>query len=126
MSSIFDVMTFAVLLFALSFNTMDQASSFQTGWFIQGLISQTLIVHFIRTHKISFIQSIANIRLLISTGLAIVAALIIPYLLHGLVEFNFVLLSLNYYFYLIVILSAYAISIEFVKHWYIKKYGMWL
>lgn len=126
MSSIFDVMTFAMLWFVLSFNTLDQASSFQTGWFIQGLISQTLIVHFIRTKKLPFIQSIANIRLLFSTGLSIIAALMIPYLLHGLTDFNFVLLPLNYYFYLIGILIAYALSIEFVKHLYIKKYGTWL
>lgn len=126
MSSIFDVVTFSVLWFVLSFNSIEMAHYFQTGWFIQGLISQTIIVHFIRTQKIPFFESIANIRLLLSTGFAIVLALLVPYVLQGFTDFNFVLLPLNYYFFLVLILFGYAISIEMVKRVYIKKYGTWL
>src|SRR6185369_4381839 len=56
-SSIFDYTTFAIMWFIFKANTVELQSIFQSGWFIEGLLSQTLIVHIIRTAKIPFIQS---------------------------------------------------------------------
>ena len=59
-SSIFDYATFAVLWYVFGARTVGQASLFQSGWFVEGLLSQTLIVHMIRTRRIPFIQSRAS------------------------------------------------------------------
>ena len=56
-SSVFDVLTFLVLWFILGYNTLAMQNYFQTGWFIEGLISQILIVQFIRTSKRPIIDS---------------------------------------------------------------------
>ena len=57
-SSIFDIITYVVMyVFA---NTPSEQSLFQSGWFVVGLLTQTLIVHMIRTQKIPFIQSTAS------------------------------------------------------------------
>ena len=125
-SSAFDLITFAVLWFVLGYSTMGQQNFFQTGWFIEGLISQTMIVHFIRTSKIPFIQSTANIRLILSTGLGIAAAFAVPYLLHNIADFHFAIMPGKFYGMLAAILLGYAITIEIVKRLYIRRRGSWL
>ena len=57
-SSIFDYATFAMMLFVFDAGTMP--SLFQTGWFVESLLTQTLIIHIIRTAKIPFIESRAS------------------------------------------------------------------
>lgn len=125
-SSIFDVVTFLALWFILGYNSVLKQNFFQTGWFIEGTISQTLIVHFIRTAKIPFIQSIANKWLIFTTIISITLAIITPNILSNIEGFNFVKLSSNFYIYLVIILFLYAILVQLVKKWYIKKYGNWL
>jgi Mg2+-importing ATPase len=125
-SSLFDVATFLALWFILGFNTIDKQILFQTGWFVEGLISQTLIVHFIRTSKIPFIESMASSKLVFTTTISIVLAVIIPMALNSVKGFNFAILPANYYIYLIIILFMYAVLVEIVKRIYIKKYGNWL
>lgn len=125
-SSIFDVATFLALWFILGFNSVQSQAFFQTGWFVEGLISQTLIVHFIRTAKIPFIQSIANKGLLLTTLASTVLAIIIPRIFVNVKEFNFVILPPTYFIYLVVILFMYAVLVQIVKKIYIKKYGNWL
>ena len=56
-SSIFDIMTYCVMWFVFSANSPDHQTLFQSGWFVEGLMTQTLVVHMIRTRKIPFIQS---------------------------------------------------------------------
>ncbi|ULT22982.1 cation transporting ATPase C-terminal domain-containing protein [Sphingobacterium sp. E70] len=56
-SSIFDFATFALMYFVFKANTVEHQTLFQSGWFVEGLLSQTLIIHMIRTRKIPFIQS---------------------------------------------------------------------
>jgi Mg2+-importing ATPase len=60
-SSLFDYATYFTMLYV--FNAWDNPSLFQTGWFVESLLSQTLIVYVIRTGKIPFIQSRASFRL---------------------------------------------------------------
>jgi Mg2+-importing ATPase len=99
---------------------------FLIGWFIEGLISQTLIVHFIRTSKIPFVQSRADNKLTFSTLACIALALAVPVLLRGVAGFNFALMPPEYYVFLIAILISYAVVVEFVKRFYIKINKQWL
>jgi len=71
-SSIFDYTTFFVMLWVFSCWDPSRASLFQTGWFVESLMTQTLIIHVIRTNKIPFIQSRAS-RPLIATTVCIMA-----------------------------------------------------
>ena len=59
-SSIFDIVTYLVMWYAFGCQSMEHQTLFQSGWFIEGLLSQTLIVHMIRTRKVPFIQSCAS------------------------------------------------------------------
>lgn len=125
-SSVFDLVIFGILWFVLGYATISQQTFFQTGWFIEGLISQSLIVHFIRTSKISFLQSRADIRLLLSSALGILAALLIPMAMHQITSFHFEIMPPGFYGYLLLTLTSYAIVIELVKKLYIRRTGGWL
>ncbi len=59
-SSIIDVLAFLAFWFVLGYNSVEMESYFQTTWFVECLISETLIIHFVRTSKVPFIQSKAN------------------------------------------------------------------
>ena len=71
-SSIFDYTTFFVMLYFFKCWDPSRASLFQTGWFVESLMTQTLIIHVIRTNKIPFFQSWASWALM-ATTLAIMA-----------------------------------------------------
>lgn len=121
-----DLIAFAIFWFVLGFNSVSDQYSFQTAWFIEGVISQTMIVHFIRTEKIPFIQSTASKWLLLSTTFSIVMALIVPLILKNITEFHFTTLPFEFYMYLILLMFIYAVLAEIVKRLYIKKYHRWL
>ena len=78
-SSIFDYATFAVMWFVFSAQVPASQSLFQSGWFIEGLLSQTLIVHIIRTAKLPFIQSRAALPLLFTTAAVMATGIYIPF-----------------------------------------------
>lgn len=124
-SSFYDILTYLVLWFILSYNTVNMQAQFQTGWFLEGLISQTLIVHFIRTAKVPFFESKPNRLLVITTVFAVITAIIIP-LLPFTGSLGFIKLDIKYYLILPLILIGYFISVQIVKKWYIKKYNTWL
>lgn len=124
-SSVVDCLAFLIFWFVLGYNN-NYASYFQTAWFLEGLISQTMIVHYVRTSKIPFIQSRANIKLIISTSLTIILGILMPYLLHNIKSFNFEILPLDFYIIVIFLLIIYSLLVEFVKRIYIKKYHKWL
>ena len=125
-ASVIDLMAFVIFWFALGFNTVQDQISFQTAWFIEGVISQTIIVHFIRTEKIPFIESTANKWLLLSTSLCIIASMILPLLLMNISDFHFTTLPFAFYMYVIILMIIYAVLTEIVKHFYIKKHHRWL
>ncbi|MCL2351514.1 MAG: magnesium-translocating P-type ATPase [Firmicutes bacterium] len=132
-SSVFDMAMFAGLWFVLGFNGATDAqgnfiwaSHFQTGWFIEGLISQLLIVHFVRTSKIPFVQSRADKRLMFSTLACVAAAVLIPVILSGVPGFNFAVMNGSYYLFLTGVLVLYALASQGVKRFYIGRYGEWL
>lgn len=124
-ASVIDVVAFLIFYFVLGFNS-NNVILFQTSWFIEGVISQTMIVHFVRTSKIPFIESIANKYLLLSTSLCIIASIILPILLVNIKSFHFAYLPVAFYFYVIILLILYMVIEEIVKRLYIKKYKRWL
>ncbi|MDD2198085.1 MAG: magnesium-translocating P-type ATPase, partial [Bacteroidales bacterium] len=125
LSSIFDYVLFAVMFFVFKANSPDHQHLFQTGWFVLGLLSQTLIVHMIRTKKIPFIQSWASAPVVAMTSLIMVLGVIIPFTPLAAV-LSMVPLPLVYFFWLIGILLAYSLLTQFVKNWYIKRFNEWL
>ena len=125
-SSVFDVLTFLVLWFFLGYNSMALQNHFQTGWFIEGLISQILIVQFIRTSKRPILDSHCDVRLAFASILGILSAVLIPYIFAPVFKDTFTKMPANYFVYLLLILFLYCISVETVKKWYIRYFGEWL
>jgi P-type Mg2+ transporter len=124
-SSIFDYVTFAVLFFFFKANSPEHKALFQSGWFIEGLLSQTLIVHMIRTKKIPFIQSWATAPVVALTTLIMAIAIFIPF--SGFAgAFKMEPLPLSFFPWLIGILLCYCLLVQVVKVWFIKKYNEWL
>ena len=121
-SSIFDYATFGVMWFVFAANTPGAQSLFQSGWFVEGLLSQTLIVHIIRTGKIPFIQSRAAAPLLFMTLAIMLIGMYIPFSplapMIGLQP-----LPGAYFVWLVGILFAYAALTQWVKVWFIRRYG---
>lgn len=124
-SSIFDFSTFALLWFILGANTVGRQSLFHSGWFVLGLLSQTLIVHLIRTRKTPFIESTASRPVIVMTGVIMILGLVIPFTRFG-VNIGFQPLPLNYFPWLIITLLAYCIFVEIVKRWYVRRFNTWL
>lgn len=126
-SSIFDIVTFLVMWFVFKANvgTEHAQALFHSGWFVEGLLSQTLIVHMIRTKKIPFIQDRASFPVIISTIIVMVLGIIIPFTAFGR-SVDLVALPFSYFIWLIGILFAYCFLTQIVKKWYIDKFKSWL
>ena len=124
-SSVFDYVTFAVMFFTFKANSPAHQALFQSGWFIEGLLSQTLIVHMIRTRKIPFIQSWATAPVVALTSAIMAIAIYIPFSSFASV-FKMVPLPLSYFPILFAILVGYCLLTQLVKTWFIKKFQLWL
>lgn len=124
-SSIFDITTFLVMWYVFRADSPAQQTLFQTGWFVEGLLSQTLIVHMIRTRRIPFIQSRASLPVLLMTGAVMVFGLWLPFspLASAL---SMEPLPMSYFPWLIGTLLAYCTLTQVVKGRYIRRYGSWL
>ena len=124
-SSIFDYATFYVMFFIFMANTPAKQTLFQSGWFIEGLLSQTLIVHMIRTRRIPFIQSWATAPVVALTSAIMVIGILIPFSPFAS-ALKLEPLPASYFLYLIVILFAYCALTQVVKTWFIRRFGQWL
>lgn len=121
-SSIFDMITFGLMWFVCSANTPEHQTLFQSGWFVVGLLTQTLIVHMIRTTQIPFIQSRAATPLLIMTAVIMCIGIFLP--MGPLASYlKLQALPLSYFLYLPLILGAYMCVTQWVKKIYIRRYG---
>ena len=124
-SSIFDYATFALMFYYFKANSPEHQSLFQSGWFIEGLLSQTLIVHMIRTKKIPFIQSWATTPVVTLTLIIIIIGIAIPFSpFAGAIKLE--PLPLSYFPWLFGILTCYCLLTQFVKNWFIGKFKEWL
>lgn len=124
-SSIFDIVTYLVMWHVFGCNNPEHQSLFQSGWFIEGLLSQTLIVHMIRTRKIPFIQSRATWPVIGMTTLVMVIGIVIPFTSFG-ASIGLQALPLSYFPWLVGILLSYCVLTQLVKNWYIRKFSGWL
>jgi len=117
-SSLFDFITFAVLLWVFH----AQESFFRTGWFLESLCTQTLVIHIIRTGKIPFIESKPSQFLIFTSIYIVTIGLIMPFTPIGK-YFGFVAPPPAYFIVLIVIVTTYLFMVQRVKNWFIRKYG---
>lgn len=124
-SSIFDITTYLLLWFVFQANSTDTQALFQSGWFVEGLLSQTLIVHMIRTQKVPFIQSRAAMPVLLLTSAIMAIGIVIPFSPLGTVT-GMAHLPLSYFPWLGATLLAYCALTQLVKGWYIKRFTAWL
>ena len=121
-SSIFDILTFGLMWYVFQANTPEHQTLFQSGWFVVGLLTQTLIVHMIRTPKIPFLQSRAAMPLMVMTGVIMAVGIFLPM---GPLASYFKLEALPplYFVFLPMILLAYMALTQAVKGFYIRKFG---
>ena len=124
-SSIFDIVTYLVMWHVFGCNSPEHQSLFQSGWFIEGLLSQTLIVHMIRTRKIPFIQIRATWPVIGMTTLVMVIGIVIPFTSFG-ASIGLQALPLSYFPWLMGILLSYCVLTQLIKNWYIRKFSGWL
>jgi P-type Mg2+ transporter len=120
-SSIFDYVTYFTMLYV--FKAWNNPSLFQTGWFVESLLTQTLIIHIIRTAKIPFLESRASTALITTT--IVIAAIGIALPFSWLASFlGFVPLPPAYWIVLGLILPSYVILTHVVKTWFIRRFGL--
>ena len=124
-SSVIDVLAFAGFWFLFGYNASKE-TFFQTAWFVECLISETMIIYYVRTAKKPFIESKANKWLMLGTAVTIIGTIITPILLHDVESFHFEILPLKYYAFVLILLILYTILVEVIKKKYIKKNGEWL
>ena len=131
MSSIFDYATFGLMWFVFKSNAFHLINGvkdyyrhdmFQTGWFVESLLTQTLIVHIIRTRKIPFFGSMASVPMTLTTLFIMAVGGWLPYSPFA-ATFGFVPLPPIYWLWLAGFLISYSILTHFVKTWFFKKYG---
>lgn len=119
-SSIFDFLTYGVMLFV--FHTWNNPRLFHTGWFLESLCTQTLVIYVIRTGKIPFIESRPS-RFLVFTSVVIVSAGIAITFSPLAAAFGFVVPPPLYFVILFFMVITYLLLVQKVKAWFIKKYG---
>ena len=136
-SSIFDILTFIFLYFIIvplvtgyhyvhgSESALQFIILFQTGWFIESMWSQTMVIHMLRTAKVPFVQSRPAWLVIFTT---LVAAFFVTSLPYGpLVNIlRLAPLGLPYFLFLVGIIFLYMFSVTVIKKFYIKKYREWL
>lgn len=121
-SSIFDILTFCLMWWVFHANTPEAQTLFQSGWFVVGLLSQTLVVHMIRTRRLPFIQSRAAWPLMAMTLLVMVVGISLPFSpLASYLQLQ--ALPLSYFPWLIAILAGYMTLTQLVKGFYSRRYG---
>ncbi|HUW05571.1 MAG TPA: magnesium-translocating P-type ATPase [Williamwhitmania sp.] len=120
-SSIFDYATFALMFFFFKASSPEHQSLFQSGWFVEGLLSQTLIVHLIRTRRVPFFQSWATPPVILLTLLIMTIGIAIP-MMPWAGAMGLQPLPPLYFLFLLVILVSYALLTQVVKGWFIRKF----
>ena len=136
-SSVFDILTFIFLYFIIvplvtgyhyvhgSESALQFIILFQTGWFIESMWSQTMVIHMLRTAKVPFVQSRPAWLVIFTT---LVAAFFVTSLPYGpLVNIlRLAPLGLPYFLFLVGIIFLYMFSVTVIKKFYIRKYKEWL
>ena len=121
-SSVFDICTFALMWWVFGATSESQQALFQAGWFVEGLATQTLIVHMIRTAKIPFVQSRAAAPLMVMTVLVVLSGM---FLVMGPAAplFKFAPLPAAFFPWVAAIIVGYVMLTQVVKRAYLRRYG---
>jgi P-type Mg2+ transporter len=120
-SSIFDYATYGMMLYV--FDCWHNPQLFQTGWFVESLLTQTLIIHIIRTAKIPFIESHASPALIATTIIICAVGIALPFTWAG-AALGFVPLPGAYWPLVAAMLLTYAVLTHFVKVWFVRRWGL--
>jgi Mg2+-importing ATPase len=120
-SSVFDFLTFFILLFIFKAD----ASLFQTGWFIESICTQTLVIFVIRTRVVPFYKSKPSRLLLASSFLIVLIACILPFTVIGSI-FGFVHPPVIFFAVLAGLVIGYLLMVELVKWWFYRKYSSFI
>jgi len=134
-SSVFDIVTYCLLFFIIcprliggSYSSLGEEKQllfiilFHTGWFVESLWSQTLVIHMIRTPRIPFIHSRASGQVALLTTLGIAVGTILPYTFLG-EALRMTRLPLIYFPYLCGIILAYMLLATLMKKVFVRRYG---
>ena len=124
-SSIFDIVTYLVMWHVFFANSIEHQSLFQSGWFIEGLLTQTLIVHMIRTQHVPFIESRAAMPVILLTASIMAFGIYLPFSPLG-AHLGMVPLPLPYFGWLAGILLSYCVLTQLIKTIYIRRFKQWL
>lgn len=133
-SSIFDYATFFLMLYGFNcylFGAPGTSAAdkehyemlFHTGWFVESLLTQTLIVHIIRTRKIPFFQSCASPVLLFTSAVVMIMGGLLPYMPFAS-YIGLVPLPASFWGWLVLFLISYSVITHHVKVWFFKKFGV--
>jgi Mg2+-importing ATPase len=120
-SSIFDYATYGMMLFV--FDSWTNPSLFQTGWFVESLLTQTLIIHIIRTTKIPFVESRASAALITTTIIIALVGIALPFTVAG-TALGFTPLPALYWPLVATMLLSYSVLTHLVKVWFVRRWGM--
>ena len=124
-SSLFDYATFAFLWFVLGASSATEQSLFQSGWFIESMLSQILVIHIIRTTKVPLLQSRASAPVVILGLLVASIALILPFSTLA-PTLRLWPVPAEFFPFLLVALILYVSLAQLVKKLYIRRYGDWI
>ncbi len=124
-STMLDIICFIVLWFVFKFNTVEKAVMFQGGWFVFGILSQTLIIHLIRTNKIPFIESKSSKQLLVSTFAVVLITLLIAFTDISVI-FDLSKLPYMYLVWIAILMMIYSLFVQIYKKFYVRKNKEWL
>ena len=136
-SSVFDVLTYLLLYFIIVPMITGgnyQAGSgqaeifitlFQTGWFVESIWTQTMVIYMLRSPKLPFVQSRPALSVIVTTMAAALFVTSLPYSLFASV-LKTAPLNGTYFLFLLLIIALYMVSVTLVKHLYIKRYREWL
>jgi Mg2+-importing ATPase len=117
-SSLFDYTTYFLMLYV--FGAWDKPALFQTGWFVESLLTQTLIIHIIRTNRIPFLQSRASWPLIVTTAVVMMIGMWLPLSPVG-PALGFQPLPHLYWPLIVLTLLCYALLTQVVKGWLLRR-----
>lgn len=123
LSSIFDITTFILMWYFYGANSKEHATLFQSGWFIESLFTQIMIVHMIRTRKVPFIQSQASLPMIIMMLIILCIGVVLPMIPITAQYMKMQALPLSYFGWLTITVLCYLWLTQSMKHVYARKYG---
>jgi P-type Mg2+ transporter len=122
-SSVFDYLTYCLMYFAFAANTQSQAALFQTGWFVESLLSQTLIIHVIRTRRVPFFESRASTPMMVTSASICAIGIWLPTSPFA-PALGLTALPGAYWPVLGVMLPSYLALTHVMKSWFHRRFGL--